>query len=337
MKALKSVLGILIPVLLLYACDQNNPPVIHDQEFDVSENGWFLSWPAIVSASDPDGDRELSFEIIEGDDQEIFRVGYSSGELSVNKPDLIDYELVSQHRLKVLVSDNHPGDPLESSAIMRINVVDGTEFTDRLVAYYPFDGNASDHQGMHHGEVHGALLHEDRHRQSDQAYYFNGLDDYIELPDHEDFSFPRGHFTISFWVQALTYRETSLILSKGSGDQDREYDLGIDADSLFFLRVYERGSALKSHEVKSTTRVDYASWYHVSGLWNGSVLSLIVNGRIEKNVYCNATLGDYGSGIYIGGTASPGDEFPFHGVLDELYIHHREISNYEFAWLYQEF
>jgi hypothetical protein len=317
---------------------ENHPPDISDQDFNVTEYGWFLSGDPMIKASDPDGDQNLDFRVVEDNGQDIFRVHSSTGQLSILHPELIDYESVREYRLKVAVSDNHPSGPLESSAIMRIHVFNANEFTDGLVAYYPFEGDADDDSGnQHHGEVHGALLQVDRNGQSNEAYYFDGIDDYISLPDPLAFSFTRKHFSISFWIQALTHKETSIILSKGSGDSDREYAVGIDADSLFFIRIHERGRVDQSHVVRSTTRVDYVNWYHVSAVRNESTLSIFVNGRKETSMYCNTPMGERGAEVCIGGAPGGGNEFPLHGVVDELYIHGLAVREYEFPRLYPDF
>ena len=50
-----------------------------------------------------------------------------------------------------------------------------------LVAWYPFDGNASDMSGNgNHGTVNGATLSTDRHGQANRAYSFDGINDYVE-------------------------------------------------------------------------------------------------------------------------------------------------------------
>ena len=49
-----------------------------------------------------------------------------------------------------------------------------------LVAWYPMDGNMSDHSGKNnHGVISGASLSEDRHGQVGKAYSFDGSNDYI--------------------------------------------------------------------------------------------------------------------------------------------------------------
>jgi hypothetical protein len=68
-----------------------------------------------------------------------------------------------------------------------------------LVAYYPFNGNAKDESGNgNHGEVHGAILESDRHGNANQAYLFDGVDDYIKCPS----IFEKYHpLSMSAWIK----------------------------------------------------------------------------------------------------------------------------------------
>ena len=61
-------------------------------------------------------------------------------------------------------------------AFGQVNLEDG------LVAYYPFNGNANDESGNQlHGTVDGATLTIDRFGNIDNAYNFDGDNDYIEV------------------------------------------------------------------------------------------------------------------------------------------------------------
>jgi hypothetical protein len=75
------------------------------------------------------------------------------------------------------------------------------DLTNGLVAYYPFDGNASDMSGNgNDGTVNGATLSADRHGIAGKSYSFDGVNDYIEVPYSSDINSPA--FSYSIWVQA---------------------------------------------------------------------------------------------------------------------------------------
>ena len=51
-----------------------------------------------------------------------------------------------------------------------------------LIAHYPYNGNANDESGNgYHGTVHGASLTTDQNGNSNSAYYFDGVNDYINI------------------------------------------------------------------------------------------------------------------------------------------------------------
>ena len=52
-----------------------------------------------------------------------------------------------------------------------------------LLAHYCFDGNANDAVGTKHCTVYGATLSADRNGNPNSAYSFDGVDDYIQLPN----------------------------------------------------------------------------------------------------------------------------------------------------------
>ena len=336
LKIVRPIIVALLLALLLVSCEQNeHAPSINDQEFIVSES-WSRYLNATIIASDADGDQNLSFEIIDGNELGIFMVHPSKGKITVTKPDLLDYETTREHFFKVSVSDNHPKNPMESSAMIRMYVRNDNEITDKLVAYYNFDSDATDQtSNMQHGIVYGAQLIEGRDEESQNAYFFNGTDNYIRVPDRSLFSYPKGQFSISIWVKALSHSDSSLILCKGAGDQDREYALGTTSDSLFYVRVHARGKPESAYLAVSTTRVNYSDWYHVTAAWDGYMLSIYVNGELESSKLCTASPSNYGSDLFIGTSDGSNSEISFHGVLDDLHIYHKMLVPYEVRNLFR--
>lgn len=324
-------------VLLLWSCEQNeHAPQIENQEFLVWESGWFYNRNSTIKASDADGDQSLTFQIIEGNEEGIFNLNHSNGDLSVSRPELLDYETVPLHSFKVSVSDMHEKNPLESTATIRIKVMNNTEFSDRLLAYYPFNGNASDLYGIHHAGITGAEFYTDRMGQNDSAVSFDGTDDYLTIADHDDFSFPRGDFSISFWVQPLSYQDSTFILSKGGRDQGREYSIGINSDSLFFVSVYNSRNSAEEYRCTSTTRVNYSDWYHVTASWDGYMLSIFVNGERENSQACGVVPANSSFDLIIGTLDIQSHEASFHGLMDELFIHGRLMEEWEFRRHYPD-
>ena len=73
-----------------------------------------------------------------------------------------------------------------------------------LVGEYLFDGNGNDNSSYHnHARVEGAVLTKGHGRRSgDSAYQFNGVDQFIMIPNAEQNNFTYGQdFSISLWVK----------------------------------------------------------------------------------------------------------------------------------------
>ncbi|HLO59110.1 MAG TPA: gliding motility-associated C-terminal domain-containing protein [Bacteroidales bacterium] len=71
--------------------------------------------------------------------------------------------------------------------------------TNGLVGFYPFNGNAIDESGNgHNALVSGPVLTTDRCGQADSAYYFDGIDDYMDLMS--TFDYPER--TVNLWFCA---------------------------------------------------------------------------------------------------------------------------------------
>ena len=71
--------------------------------------------------------------------------------------------------------------------------------TQGLIAYWPFNGDATDESGNgHDGTIFGATLTPDRFGAADRAFSFDGVDDYLELSG--SFSSLSLPFTLSLWL-----------------------------------------------------------------------------------------------------------------------------------------
>lgn len=90
------------------------------------------------------------------------------------------------------------------AATFDYQVYDCTDISDGLVACYPFTGNADDESGNgNHGVVIGATLTEDMFGNSESAYYFDGVNDYIRVPHSSDLNINTATgFTIGMWTKA---------------------------------------------------------------------------------------------------------------------------------------
>ena len=99
--------------------DVNEAPAIDNQVFNVDENVADGTSLGVVAASDPDAGDALAFSILDGDVGNAFAINASSGEITVNNPPGLDFELIQVFSLTVQVEDSGQ---LLNMATLTINV-----------------------------------------------------------------------------------------------------------------------------------------------------------------------------------------------------------------------
>jgi hypothetical protein len=184
---------------------------------------------------------------------------------------------------------------------------------DSLILYYPFDGNANDWSGYNFdGTVSGASLTTDHQGNANHAYYFDGVNDYIDLPNdpklHPDFP-----FTIAAWIKpeyhstnpqfnlfgtefttTHTYNGAWLVktgnnsLSAGTGNGGT-------------IGSSSRRAKLSNQSLQNNT------WYYVVGIYEG------VN---NKKVYINCV---EDVGYYQGSASTYYKNTSLHGSIGRVY------------------
>src|ERR1044072_5732610 len=121
-----------------------------------------------------------------------------------------------------------------------------------LVGYYPFSGNANDASGHGNNPVfNNASLTSDYYGNQNSAYHFNGVDNYIEIPNSASLN-PLHTISICAWVRPTGFYYGSChgnnVIFKGNSDfQTGNYMLRFD-DALYTGTNCNGGLPDTSHE-----------------------------------------------------------------------------------------
>ena len=197
-------------------------------------------------------------------------------------------------------------------------------YTRGLSAYYPMDGDANDYSGnKNNGVVHSANLVQDRNGALQSAYSFNGSDSYIELGESAVFDFTgKDKMTLSAWIK--TGADGNIFERYGSL---ASYRLFVYGDLLGF--TYYAGGSYQTLNLYGTKTVTDNQWHHVSGVLDGSYLSLYVDGiRVGRDVQVGPIADPGGvSSVYIG-METPGASW-FSGAIDDVRLYERALSENE--------
>ncbi len=205
-----------------------------------------------------------------------------------------------------------------------------------LVAWYPFDGNASDMSGNgNHGTVHGATFGQDRHGMSGLhtgALTFNAANhQYAEIPNAPQFSFDQGNFTTAMWLRGDSQPRVSTPFIKASNP-----NLPYEGITLFLDHGKVRGRTTHYAELVSIrSDLDSLQWHHVLMSRKGTALTIYVDGIFDSTRVDPLTNLTNSAPIVLGANHVNRQSQNFNGAIDEVRIYNRALSASEVQSLYQ--
>ncbi|MEZ5082513.1 MAG: cadherin repeat domain-containing protein [Bacteroidales bacterium] len=106
--------------------DLNEVPEIEEQSFAIDENSQTGTVVGTIAASDPDDGQTLTFGITSGNPGNAFAINPATGQLTVNNPAAMNYELIQSFTLTVTVTDDGAGNLSDNASII-INLNDVNE------------------------------------------------------------------------------------------------------------------------------------------------------------------------------------------------------------------
>jgi hypothetical protein len=218
-----------------------------------------------------------------------------------------------------------------------------TDLTKGLKAYYPFDGNANDASGNNNHPVSiNASLTFDRKGNKNSAYHFNGMDNFIRIPNAASLNL-NNTITLAVWVKPTGFYydicHANSIISKGSVNyMPGNYALRFD-DALYTDGQGCSGDRLKDslHEnfrgtgtplKLYTPFINKDQWYSVVYTNDGSTASLYVDCELKYAISFKETFTN-GDDLFLGKTDDQLFPFWLNADLDEVRIYDRALSKSE--------
>lgn len=210
-----------------------------------------------------------------------------------------------------------------------------------LVAWYPMNGNAGDSSGYNnHGTVYGGMTSSTgRTGQANTAYYFDGINDYIQVP--RSFSIePSNQLSLTAWI-APEYLPAGwrMILTKRwatSTDPYNSYSLATSQVSPFNNRwgvAVSNGTASSGVDVYAHNSYPASQWLFLTATLTNNTLKLYVNGVLDSTRTFTGNIGYSNMDLYIGWGTSGANEY-YKGKMDEIRIYSRALSASEIQSLY---
>ncbi len=202
--------------------------------------------------------------------------------------------------------------------------------TNGLVAWYPFNGNANDASGNgNNGSNNGATLSTDRFGNSNSAYSFDGINDYIQV-NHSSSLTPNNQISISTWINSQSTSGARHILFKGAPNPPPY--LG------YYVRLFDGLVSIwfgqSAQPIQTNVSIAASQWSHIVVTFDGTIYKVYLNGVLGQSgsaSYNFSNTSDLAVGKH--GTQNAGY---FHGTIDDIRIYNRTLSETEVQQLYNE-
>lgn len=210
---------------------------------------------------------------------------------------------------------------------------------DSLIGWWPFDGNANDESGNNNnGTVYGAVLAVDRNGNSNGAYHFDGIDDYISVAHNQSLAIT-GDITMHAIFRSEGHNGISnhqTIINKRSGGY-WPYNLSICYNSYAEKQVLSgrRNPGAPNDYKYSSDSISINQWEVWTITIQSDTIRFYRNGALDTVQYFTLSAVDYAAELLFGriGLNETLPEF-FKGDIDDIGIWNRALTSIEIQDLY---
>jgi hypothetical protein len=229
---------------------------------------------------------------------------------------------------------------------------DSTDLNQGLVAYWNFDEGSGSVLHDYSGNGNNGTIYEATWTTgiSGGALSFDGVNDYVDIPDADILSFGDGSndypFTFAAWIKRSSSGQDHVILSKYNSyvsPRRQEYIFSVGANDALWASIWDTPTSNYDKCIYTTATVN-TSWHFVTATYEGSGLveglKLYIDGveqqtSIENDnpnyIAMHNTTETFKIGRY---TENYGDWDCFNGLIDEVRIYDRALSEAEIKLLF---
>ncbi|MFN5734656.1 MAG: LamG domain-containing protein [Flavobacteriales bacterium] len=209
-----------------------------------------------------------------------------------------------------------------------------------LVGWWPFNGNANDESGNgNNGTVNGATLTIDRFGNANQAYGFDGVDDFIEVINSTQVTLI-GNLTMSAWVNTFgsNGQNYQTIISKRATYWTSEYAMalsyhtGVIHDTkLMTSRMLGQGN---QEQAWTNNPFSIMNWEFWTIVYSTGQVSLYKNGIVDHSQPFTLVPTQQICPLLFGKNTLVDNTEQFFGKIDDIGIWNRALTECEIQDLY---
>ena len=189
-----------------------------------------------------------------------------------------------------------------------------------LVAWYRFDGDATDSSGNNfHGTEAGDPTYEAG--VFGQAISLDGDGDYVDCGDPPEFDIT-DQISFTYWIKVVALdKEWNTVLSRGD-DSWRSSRAGLNN----FMESGMRGTS--GDYLFGVTPVDDGQWHHIAASYDGTTFYVYADGELDASEPSTGQIVVSSFPLYIGDNSGATGRY-WNGLIDDVMIFNRALSHEE--------
>ena len=172
-----------------------------------------------------------------------------------------------------------------------------------------------------------------------QVLQFDGVNDYVRVPSSSSLNMTNA-MTISLWVKVSSSGSWQTIVGKLVSEGANTYPfydyslVAVGGTGGFYARAAIATASSTYVYADSSSLVSYDAWHHLVAVYNGSTLTIYVDGVSAGSVAGTGALKTSGQALFMGRNGSGGDNFK--GTIDDVRLYNRALSATEIQNVYGE-
>ena len=208
-----------------------------------------------------------------------------------------------------------------------------------LVAYYPFDNNCNDLSGNgNDGNLNGATIVNDRFGRQQEAYYFDGINDRIEVSHNSTLNF--RNVTVSVWFNTNGYLSSNgfgphLISKREISGWGNSIQMNVgmhNGQNACWADWNINGNG--GIYYGNSTKLKVNNWNHLVYIHDSNSVKLYLNGELVQSIASPGLLGFNSLPMWLGARPNAGNNSQwYNGVMDDICIWNRALTIMELEQL----
>lgn len=211
------------------------------------------------------------------------------------------------------------------------------------VLYYDLEGGSLKEYFGNGGDLvlnNGPITNANECGDTTGAYYMDGIDDYITVPDNGYFSFGSNDFTVTTWAKKISDVEWGNVVfgnwDTGGNPGNNEWQLMISNGNFgqnpptFFIE-----SGITRYNTASSVDVPLNTWAHLTGVRKSDSIFIYVNGVKTGSTYVgNVSVNDLSRDARIAKIYAAANRLT-NVIVDEVGVYDFALSDEDISALYE--